>query len=56
MEETEQLLRELAEISYNLRYYSKIWKEHYGALNRRKMVEWEIKMDKWLEKNVHFKV
>lgn len=43
---------ELVEISYKLRYYTKIWMEHYGCQNRNRMKYWEAKMDEWLWNNV----
>lgn len=42
----------LAKIAFNLRHFSRIWKEHFGATNRNAMVLWESKMDEFLAKNV----
>lgn len=50
----EDRFEELARISHNLRYYSKIWKENYGSVNRAMMVKWENLMDKWLKENVDY--
>jgi hypothetical protein len=43
---------ELCRLAHNLRYYSKIWKEHYGSTNLANMVNWQNKMDEWLKKNI----
>lgn len=51
---TPEKLEELAKISHNLRHYSKIWKQHYGATNRNQMKVWEDKMDEWLQDNVDY--
>lgn len=50
----EDRFEELARISHNLRYYSKIWKEHYGSTNFRNMVRWQNEMDSWLKENVDY--
>ena len=44
-------LEELASICAKLRYYTKIWQTHYGALNKSNMVTWQNKMDEWLKEN-----
>lgn len=43
---------QLARIAFNLRLYSKIWKDHYGAHNRQNMNNWESKLDKFLAENI----
>lgn len=42
---------ELAMISHNLRVYTKIWQERFGAINRGNLRYWEQRMDNWLKEN-----
>lgn len=50
----EDRFEELARLVHNLRYYSKIWKEHYGTTNLSNMVNWQNKVDEWLKENVDY--
>ena len=51
LETTFKRLEELAFISFKLRFYTKLWQTHYGALNKSNMVTWQNKMDEWLAEN-----
>lgn len=53
---TDEKFNDLARICFNLRLYSKIWKEHFGAKNRNNMVTWEEKLDKFLEDNIELDI
>lgn len=50
----EDKFTELARLVHNLRYFSNIWKEHYGAMNRVKMEYWQKAVDEWLKENVDY--
>jgi len=52
LEPSNEKLEELAMISKNLRFYSKVWGEHFGSYNKIRMVFWQKKMDQWLEQNI----
>lgn len=43
---------QLARIAFNLRHFTKKYKEYFGAENRKAMVLWEERMDSFLGKNV----
>ena len=51
LETTFKRLEELAFICTKLRYYTKSWQTHYGALNKNNMTAWQEKMDEWLAEN-----
>jgi hypothetical protein len=50
----EDRFEQLARITHNLRYFSKIWKEHFGSKNLANMVYWQNKVDEWLKENVDY--
>lgn len=45
-------MEELARIAFNLRYFTKVWKEQYGAKNKINMNYWEDKIDSWFKENI----
>ena len=49
-EELHQMAADLFHVLFNLRYYTKRWKEQYGANNNNVKIAWEEKADLLIEK------
>jgi len=54
-EELHQMAADLFHVLFNLRYYTKRWKEQYGANNNNVKIAWEEKADLLIEKLINLR-